>query len=51
MDLCEDHVSVLFYYYHNGEPDLEKLGRMDAKIREQIQVRLHGNGTGNPVKG
>jgi len=51
MDLCEDHVSVLFYYYHNGEPDLEKLGRMDAKIREQIRVRLHGNGTGNPAKG
>jgi len=51
MDICEDYVSVLFYYYYDGKPDLDKLRRIDTKTREQILVRIHGNTDGNPVAG
>lgn len=51
MDLCEDYISALFYYYHNGKPDLEKLRRMNSKFVDQIQARIHGNADGNYTKG
>lgn len=51
MDLCEDFVSVLFYYYHDGKPDMEKLRRMEGNLREKIQVRLYGNTRENQGSG
>ncbi len=42
MDLCEDFVSVLFYYYHDGRPDLPKLLRMAKSLKNNIDVRKNG---------
>lgn len=42
MDLCEDFVSVLFYYYHDGKPDLPKLLRMAEALKNNINVRRNG---------
>ena len=42
MDLCEEFVSVLFYYYHDGKPDLVKLRRMAERLSGKIQVRRDG---------
>ena len=42
MDLCEDFVSVLFYYYHDGNPDMNKLQRMNETLQKKIQVRHDG---------
>lgn len=42
QDLCEDFVSVLFYYYHDGRPDMKRLMRMAAALNEKIDRRLYG---------
>ena len=42
LDLCEDFVSVLFYYYYDGKPDLEKLCRMGKALQDKIQMRQNG---------
>lgn len=42
MDLSEDFVSVLFYYYHDGKPDLTKLLRMVETLKKNINVRRNG---------
>ena len=42
MDLCEDFVSVLFFYYHDGKPNLPKLNRMADALHDKIKVRHYG---------
>lgn len=43
MDLCEDFCSVLFFYYHDGKPDMGKLSRMAERVSERIKERRFGN--------
>jgi hypothetical protein len=43
MDLCEDFCSVLFYYYHDGRPDMAKLRRMTETLSMKIGIRRSGN--------
>lgn len=42
MDLCEDFVSALLYYYHDGKPDVDKLRRMAGTLEDKIQMRRNG---------
>jgi hypothetical protein len=39
MHLCEDFVSALFYYYHDGKPDTAKLTRMAGALQEKLRQR------------
>lgn len=51
LDICEDFVSVLFFYFHDGEPEISKLQRMEKRLSEKISLRKYGNSDGNPVHG
>ena len=51
LDLCEDFVSVLFFYYHDGKPDLDKLKRMADNFRKKVHVKQYGSSDGSTVQG
>ena len=43
MDLCEDFVGALFYYYHDGNPDKDTLRKIEEKFGEKILIRENRN--------
>ena len=43
MELTEDFLSSLMYYYHDGSPDMEKLIRMEEQLSERVHRKMHGD--------
>ncbi|WOF16624.1 hypothetical protein F1737_07915 [Methanoplanus sp. FWC-SCC4] len=42
MDLTEDFLYSLFYFYHDGKPDLDTLKRREENLMRKVLERLYG---------
>lgn len=42
MDLSNDFLYALLFYYRDGNPDLAMLNRLDIALTERVAKRLHG---------
>jgi hypothetical protein len=42
MDLTNDFLYALLFYYRDGDPDLAMLNRLDVALKEKVVKRLYG---------